>query len=97
MLLKFLILSNKEDDALKRIEKIFLKNLLNSVIKNKALEIVRLQEMTRSDEQDFKSSPEKIYKFSKYKLLIVFLDIYIYIYTYIYENKDVSTYKRAAI
>ena len=66
MLLKFLILSNKEDDELKRIESIFPKNLLNSMIKNKASEIVRLQEITRSDELEFKSSREKIYKFSKY-------------------------------
>ena len=36
------------------------------MIKNKALEIVRLQEITRSDELEFKSSREKIYKFSKY-------------------------------
>ena len=50
----------KEDDELKQIKSIFPKNLLNNLIKNKVLEILKLQNVIKSDEKIINQNAEKI-------------------------------------
>ena len=46
---------------------------MNNVIKNKALEIIKLQIIIKLDELDCKSTCGKNYNFSKYSLLILIM------------------------
>ena len=48
----------------------FPKNLLNDLIINKLKEIVKLQDIVKTDELDYKSSRRKIYNFGIYSLII---------------------------
>ena len=66
--LKSLNLSIKEDNELREIGCIFIKNLLTDLIKCKVLEIIKLQEINKSDGLDYKSAHRKIHNFSQYSL-----------------------------
>ena len=46
---------------------------MNDLIRAKLKEIVKLQDINKKDDLDFKSKREKTYNFSKYLLPIVFL------------------------
>ena len=69
--LKSLDLSNKKYE-LKKIEGIFPQNLMNDLIRLKLKEIVKLQDIIKKDELDYKSKRGKTYNIGKYSLLIVF-------------------------
>ena len=70
-ILKSLDLSNKKSE-LKKIEGIFPHNLMNDLIRLKLKEIVKLQDIIKKDELDYKSKRGKTYNIGKYSLLIVF-------------------------
>ena len=69
--LKSLNLSNKTDE-LKQIKGIFPKNLLNDLTTYKSQEIIRLQDVIKSNELNYKSKRGKTYNFNIYSLTIVF-------------------------
>ena len=69
--LKSLDLSSKKYE-LKKIEGIFPQNLMNDLIRLKLKEIVKLQDIIKKDELDYKSKRGKTYNIGKYSLLIVF-------------------------
>ena len=66
--LKSLNLSIKEDNELREIGCIFIKNMLTDLIKRKVLEIIKLQEINKSNGIDYKSAYRKIHSFSQYSL-----------------------------
>ena len=70
--LKSLDLSNKTDE-LKQIQSILPKYMLNDSIFNKLKEIIKLQDIVKTDELCYKSKRRKIFNFSEYSLAIVFL------------------------
>ena len=69
--LKSLNLSNKTDE-LKQIKGIFPKNLFNDLTTYKSQEIIRLQDVIKSNEVNYKSKRGKTYNFNIYPLTIVF-------------------------
>ena len=69
--LKSLDLSNNKYE-LKKIEGIFPQNLMNDLIRLKLKEIVKLQDIIKKDELDYKSKRGKTYNIGKYSLPIVF-------------------------
>ena len=70
--LKSLNSSNKKD-VLKQVEGIFSQNLMNDLIRVKLKEVINLQDIIRTDELNYKSKRRKVYNFTEYFLLIVFL------------------------
>ena len=73
---KSLDLSHKKY-KLKQIEGIFPQNLMNNLIRAKLREIVKLQDIIKNFDLNYKSKRGKTYNFGKYSLPIVFLrDIY---------------------
>ena len=70
--LKSMDLCNKKDE-LKQIEVIFPQNLMNDLICFKLKEILKLQDIIKKDDLNYKSKPGKINNFSEYSLPIVFL------------------------
>ena len=63
--------SNKKDE-LKQIDGIFQQNLMNDLIRAKLKETVKLQDIIKKDDLNYKSKHGKTYNFSKYSLPIVF-------------------------
>ena len=64
-------LCNKKDE-LKQIEGIFSQNLMNDLICFKLKEIVKLQDIIKKDDLNYKSKRGNINNFSEYSLPIVF-------------------------
>ena len=64
-------LSNKKDE-LKQIEGIFPQNLISGLIRAKLKEIVKLRDIIKKDDLNYKSKCGKTYSFGKYLFAIVF-------------------------
>ena len=69
--LKSLDLSNKKDE-LKQIQSIFPQNLMSDLIPVKLKEIVKLQDIIKKDDLNYKPKRRKAYSFGKYSSPIVF-------------------------
>ena len=69
--IKSLDISNKKDE-LKQIESVFPQNLMNDSIGDKLKETVKLEDIIKKDDLNYKSKCGKTYNFGKYLLLLVF-------------------------
>ena len=69
--IKSLDISNKKA-KLKQIESIFPQNLVNDLIRPKLKEIVKLHDIIKKDDLNYKSKRGKTYNFGKYSLPIAF-------------------------
>ena len=64
-------ISNKKDES-KQTESIFLQNLMNDFIRTKLKEMVKLQDIVKKDNLNYKSKRGKTYNFGKNLFPIVF-------------------------
>ena len=58
------------------LSRIFLQNLMNDLIRAKLKEIVKLQDIVKKDDLNYKSKSGKIYNFGRYSLLIFLREIH---------------------